>query len=129
MSFAVVPSLSPNTRSTTRGEHHDRYLYLRRLFQPRRLWRPYSSPVPPFIAVDQQGTGGQNDTDGFVLEAQPGRSQGRPPKSRARSPSRKYRPAQPAFPKEPLSQSAEPTAEPGQQPHGDSFMPRTARAV
>jgi dihydrofolate reductase len=40
MSFAVVPSLSlkhPNTRS--RGEHHDRRLHLRRLFQPRRLRR------------------------------------------------------------------------------------------
>ena len=38
MSSAVVPSLSPSMRSTT-GEHHDRRLHLRRLFQPRRLRR------------------------------------------------------------------------------------------
>src|SRR5215204_5103189 len=62
-----------------------------------------------------------NDTDGFVLTAQPGRSQGRPPKTRAQSPSRKKRPAQPAFPKEPLSRSTETTAEPGQQPFKRQF--------
>jgi hypothetical protein len=38
-----------------------------------------------------------NDTDGFVLTAQPGKSQGRPTNWRARSPSRKKRPAHPAF--------------------------------
>ena len=62
-----------------------------------------------------EGNRWANDTDGFVLTAHPGRSQGRPPKSRARSPSRKKRPAQPAFPRKPLSRSAEPTATHGQE--------------
>src|SRR5215210_6922919 len=44
-----------------------------------------------------------NDIDGYVLEAQPGRSQGRPMKSRARSPSRIKRPVRPAFSRKPLS--------------------------
>jgi hypothetical protein len=70
-----------------------------------------------------------NDIDGSVLTAQPGRSQGRPLKSRAQSPSRKKRPVQPAFSKKPLSQSAERTAKPGQEPHKPSFMPRKAGAA
>jgi hypothetical protein len=42
--------------------------------------------------------GGQNDTDGFALEAQPDKSQGRPPKSPGSTrPSSKNRPAQHAF--------------------------------
>ena len=33
-------SVSTHPINRTRGEHHDRYLYLRRLFQPRRLRLP-----------------------------------------------------------------------------------------
>src|SRR5215211_1669136 len=62
-----------------------------------------------------------NETDGFVLTAQPGRSQGRPPKTRAQSPSRKNRPAQPAFPKKPLSRSDDRKTRPGQQPSKRQF--------
>jgi hypothetical protein len=41
MSFAVVSSLYPHTRiNRTRGEHHDRYLHLRRLFQPSMATAP-----------------------------------------------------------------------------------------
>jgi hypothetical protein len=40
MSFAVVSSLYPHPINRTREEHHDRYLHLRRLFQPRRLRLP-----------------------------------------------------------------------------------------
>ena len=72
--------------------------------------------------------GGQvdNDIDGSVLEAQPGRSQGRPLKSRARGPSRVKRPVQPAFSRKPLSQSADRRSGPGCQLSGWSFMPRRA---
>src|SRR5215207_2625919 len=75
---------------------------------------------PPFLASITENRWA-NDTDGFVLTAQPGRSQGRPPNFRARSPSRKKRPAQPAFPRKPLSRSAETRSQPGQQPSERQF--------
>src|SRR5215204_1045794 len=75
---------------------------------------------PPFLASITENRWA-NDTDGFVLTAQPGRSQGRPPNCRARSPSRKKRPAQPAFPRKPLSRSAETRSQPGQQPSERQF--------
>ena len=88
-----------------------------------------NAPHPlSFLAVDQKGTGGQNDTDGFVLTAHPGRSQGRPPKSRARSPSRKYRPAQPAFPNEPCPGQPNPRPNPdNNNPTSDSSWPEKGK--
>jgi hypothetical protein len=44
--------------------------------------------LPP-LAEHNRENKWANDTDGFALEAQPGQSQERPLKSRARSPSRK----------------------------------------
>ena len=42
MSCRGFQSVSTHPINRTRGEHHDRYLHLRRLFQPRRLRRPSS---------------------------------------------------------------------------------------
>ncbi len=77
--------------------------------RPRRSRGGYRdrsiSSLHLLVVVD---LGGQvdNDSDVSVLKAQPGRSQGRPLKSRALGPSRKKRPVQPAFSSKPLSQSA-----------------------
>jgi hypothetical protein len=49
-------------------------------------------------------------------------------KSRARGPSRRKRPVQPAFSRKPLSQSADRRSGPGRQLSGASFMPRDAAA-
>ena len=51
----------------------------------------------PLSSINTSGERWANDIDGFALAAQPGTSQGRPPKSRAHSPSRTNRPAQSAF--------------------------------
>ena len=68
-----------------------------------------------------------NDTDGSALAAQPGKSQGRPPKSPGSHAHRAKRPAQPAFSQRPLSQSPEPKPAPDDRaPSRGSFMPREA---
>ena len=82
--------------------------------------------APPSLAR-QTGDRWANDTDGFALAAQPGQSQGRPPKSRARSPS-SQEPACPAcvLPESPCPGHPTLTAEPGQQPHERQFHAPTS---
>jgi hypothetical protein len=100
--------------------------------RPRRNrdGRPTQCSSPALLPRRRpEGNRWANDTDGFVLAAKPGGSQGRPPKSRARSPSRKN--GQPSLrsPENPRSRSAEPTPGDGQQPQSDSFMPRIPQAT
>jgi len=57
--------------------------------------------------------GGQNDTDGFVLSAQPGESQGRPQGRSGSQPTPFPRPAHPAFSQKPLSRWREPMSQVG----------------
>jgi hypothetical protein len=57
-----------------------------------------------------------NDTDGSALAAQPGKSQGRPPKPRARSPPRKTACPNCVLPRGPCPSEPEPKPSPGQQP-------------
>jgi hypothetical protein len=57
-----------------------------------------------------------NDTDGSALEAQPGKSQGRPPKARARSPPRKTACPHCVLPRSPCPSDPDPRPGPGQRP-------------
>jgi len=69
-----------------------------------------------------------NDTDGYALAAQSGKSQGRPPKKHGLAAHRQKRPAQLRSPREPLSRSADRKSRPGQNPHKTIFMPRRGTA-
>jgi len=64
-----------------------------------------------------------------VLAAQRGRSQGRPLKSRAQTPSRRKRPVQPALSKSPCPSQLTVRPTPDKNLHKPSFMPRKAAAA
>jgi hypothetical protein len=91
--------------------------------------QPDVSHLTPVHAPKVRENRWANDTDGSVLTAQPRQSQGRPPRSRAQSSSRKKRPAQPAFSQKAPCPSR-PNLRPGpdNNPHQSSFMPRVAAA-
>src|SRR5207245_6531170 len=61
------------------------------------------SHVASFTMVVGGRPGGQNDSDGFVLATQPGKSQGRPQSRSGSQPIRQARPARLAFSLKPLS--------------------------
>jgi hypothetical protein len=89
--------------------------------------------APPRSAPSSRSTTRErwaNDNDGFVLAPQPGQSQGRPRKARARSPSRK-RPTRPAFSLgAPRPGTPEPTARtPQSGPQAESSWQEKRRRV
>ena len=108
------------------------HLALPRRSRPRRSRgaRPARSlsPLAPFVDItDDSGEPWANDTDGSALAAQPGQSQGRPPKCRARRPSSKAACPRCVLPKAPRTQCPDRNPRPGRSPRPYFHAPNWAR--
>ena len=81
----------------------------------------------PLLRSKMPGEPRANDTDGYALAAQSGKSQGRPPSKHGLEAHRPNRPARLRSPREPLSRSTDRKPRLGHNPHRMIFMPRAER--